>query len=1151
MLAEQFIDLVEQQGLLDKRIVNQLRRKVAKASSGGRTITAEQIAKLLVDAGHLTQFQATKLIQELTARSANKADDEKSGKAGAAAADGELGFRDSEDQGEAVEVPVAVEADAPRRPAFKAPPTPAPAAPSIPELDAIDDALAAPAAPLPDAGLPLETPAASSGRPSAAARFESEPTSVWDSRLVLIGGGTLGVMLIVGAFLYSALTRGAAEDLFGKAKAAYDEGSYAQSKKLFEQYISDYGRFKDAPEARVRVVLANMRQIYKNPSDGLKLAKEALPGVLETIRELPEQKQEELFQFMRRELTVMLPDMADIFIQLAITAEDADKKEDLLKKCSSTMELINNPEYITPSLKQSRITKLDEIKENMQRVERAIFSDRELKRTVDAIAKAVAAGDTQKAYAERRKLLADYPVLESDPRLQEAVMTITAKERELVKTAPASLKAAGEEREGTDVARVILAARRGDRVSGVGAHTVYCTARGMIYALAADTGTVRWTRYVAPGFAEHPQTLSKSANATGDALVIDPQHRELIRINADDGKLKWRLPLGQSSRQPVVLDQSAFLSLADGRLVRVDLESGNATTEVVTPVPAAVAPAVDRRRGKIYVVGDHDNVYVLDAESLACHEVFYLGHKPNSIHVPPIVALGYLFIAEQVSESVTLVHILATDQTGLKLKPAQSPFRLSGHVRVPMSVARRRVLVVTDRGEIRLLDIDLNTPEQPVLEAAGQPAHFLEPTVAYPFLDQGYLWVGETRLVKYQVQASTGKLPRIWVGMEGEHFVAPIERRGDVLYLIRRRKGMEGITVSALPMMGKAASWEVDLGGGASYLAQRDGTSLELMTPGGALFQIPEANLKGGTMVEPSVSVAIKDAAQTATRVDNRRVFSSHAGYRQILILDPAAKPPLRVLELNIAPGDATAPVTAFQNGILVPLRSGEVVLYDFVRGLPLADSFHPPVKSGAKVVWSHPAVTPDGKAFFISDSRRQLFRVTLSSRPRRNLREEKRTDTEAILQPVMAATGTHLYTVLRSGAADSIMVYQANSLEPAGELELEGRVRSGPIRVGDAVYVSTKDQLICCRDGKIAWTFDSPSGEAVGIPQSSGKELVLSFQNGRVMWLDAATGKAQREVIAAEPLASQPVVLSSGVAVIGRGGNLLLLPQPSPVSNE
>ena len=60
MKVEQFIDRLEQQGLLDKDTLAELRRKVAQ--SKGKKVTPEAIAKYLVDRGHLTQFQAIKLV---------------------------------------------------------------------------------------------------------------------------------------------------------------------------------------------------------------------------------------------------------------------------------------------------------------------------------------------------------------------------------------------------------------------------------------------------------------------------------------------------------------------------------------------------------------------------------------------------------------------------------------------------------------------------------------------------------------------------------------------------------------------------------------------------------------------------------------------------------------------------------------------------------------------------------------------------------------------------------------------------------------------------------------------------------------------------------------------------------------------------------
>ncbi|HUP81866.1 MAG TPA: hypothetical protein VM260_25165, partial [Pirellula sp.] len=62
MAASQFISLLESRGLLDPEIIVELNRQVEQ--SKGR-VTPEAIAKLLVENGQLTRFQATKLVTEL------------------------------------------------------------------------------------------------------------------------------------------------------------------------------------------------------------------------------------------------------------------------------------------------------------------------------------------------------------------------------------------------------------------------------------------------------------------------------------------------------------------------------------------------------------------------------------------------------------------------------------------------------------------------------------------------------------------------------------------------------------------------------------------------------------------------------------------------------------------------------------------------------------------------------------------------------------------------------------------------------------------------------------------------------------------------------------------------------------------------------
>jgi len=80
-------------------------------------------------------------------------------------------------------------------------------------------------------------------------------------------------------------------------------------------------------------------------------------------------------------------------------------------------------------------------------------------------------------------------------------------------------------------------------------------------------------------------------------------------------------------------------------------------------------------------------VYVLDEATLACKEVYYLGHKPGSVAAPPVMALGHLFIVENSGENSSDLHVLAADANGLSLKPALKPIRLEGRVLVPPVLA--------------------------------------------------------------------------------------------------------------------------------------------------------------------------------------------------------------------------------------------------------------------------------------------------------------------------------------------------------------------------------------------------------------------------------------------------------------------------------
>ncbi len=270
MMVEQFIDRLEQQGLLDKETIADLRRKVAQVK--GKKVTPEAIAKYLVDRGHLTRFQATKLVGDISslpdvasdAASKLKAEDQTksdelrllprdedlaqlretrelpktAGRPKPISIDEEVADLTAIDDdleikkraGRPAE-PVAHEAapetkpHAPKKPVPRHPDTPPPPPVSKPTEPVVrgkpimDDLLAD----LETSGAALRGALGSGGgRRTPPVQRKLQKTSEWDSMLLLVGGASLGVLLVIGAFLYMSLTRGAAEDLFGAADSAYE-----------------------------------------------------------------------------------------------------------------------------------------------------------------------------------------------------------------------------------------------------------------------------------------------------------------------------------------------------------------------------------------------------------------------------------------------------------------------------------------------------------------------------------------------------------------------------------------------------------------------------------------------------------------------------------------------------------------------------------------------------------------------------------------------------------------------------------------------------------------------------------------------------------------------------------------------------------------
>ncbi|MDC0317802.1 hypothetical protein OAM37_04655 [bacterium] len=185
MLANELIDRIERLGLLDQEIIEALREQLEQS---GTRITPEAVAKLLVDNGQLTHFQATKLIGELRSGEYEEPVTE-------TAADSDLTVGVDE-------VAVVVEDATPVEPVA----TPVFEAEAVP-VEAVPVEVAAVGVEAIGGGMAEETPRE---RPTPSRKRPEEPKTVWDSFKIY------GYVAIIILFL---LILGAALAILGREDA--------------------------------------------------------------------------------------------------------------------------------------------------------------------------------------------------------------------------------------------------------------------------------------------------------------------------------------------------------------------------------------------------------------------------------------------------------------------------------------------------------------------------------------------------------------------------------------------------------------------------------------------------------------------------------------------------------------------------------------------------------------------------------------------------------------------------------------------------------------------------------------------------------------------------------------------------------------------
>lgn len=1171
MLAKQFIDQLEAQGLLSPEIVQELRRQVEEGKS---RITPSSLARLLVENGHLTKFQATKLVSELnreapgqsspshTAASSARSEDElglapmeglpdtqRNSKAlildedALDASDAEVIDDEVEvvevvddepvevvevidDDDEVVEVvddevvddvvevvPVqAVERKLPRRTKNITRPENAGSG----EL-ADGHGFHAPITKLPQSSMP--------------AKSGSNP---WESHRILTVGVVLGVLLVAATVLVWHFTKGNAVAMLEQAEEAYKPNNYDTAITKYENFVESFPTHEKASFARVRAGLARIRKDVEglpDPTRALQTATDVLPAI----------GSETALSTERGDVAGALVLLAEKFNRRADETQEVAKKKELMVSMDKLNELLNDAQYVGNAAREQYVMRLARIEEDRQRILRDISRDEELQAALQKMDAKLKENATAEAYQIRRELINRFPQLEADPGVIARVQEATRIQQGLVVAANPNVTVADQPPATPQTRTVALANRLGGEAPSLAGRVLYVRAKGTIYGLDGQTGSVKWRYYVGRDATEDPLVLSPEPES--DVVVCRPELGHLTRLEGATGKAKWFSDLGGPAYAPRVDGEDMLVSMRDGMLLDLDPESGQLKWAARLPQPVEVTPNVSADKPQVYLPGDHSNLYVLSRQDGKCKEVYYTGHRAGTIVVPPISLLGQLFVFENRTTDRAFVRILQTNDSGLELSPVQDPVEVEGNIVTPPLIDGRKLIVLSDRGQIKIFDIEPAAKKNKVSVIASEVASESRPTITWGVTEGNRLWMANYRFTRWDVQVSTGKLVRPWIVDAGDQFVGAPQKFGDTIVHRRVVRGTRGVRVSAVKAENGEPLWMTDLGVPVALLASPSAGKYDAITTGGAQFAIDV------TQPQMNQAEARPEGSKPGMLYDNPRVLASGtvvlhnlSTESRIAYYTPSASGDrLRTATANFGDGVPTAPPAVVGDNVAFGLDNGQLVIVNPTNGSQVATPFQPPVEPGEKHRWNQPVYMESSKTLFAADSRRRLYRLAVGPA----LRMLSEVDIEGTVVGPLGLVGNQVVAVVTNQTDESLMVFDGTSLEKAGQTPLDGRWQAGPFAVdGETVLVQTERKLQAFGPGgEKRWELDFPHVRLASAPVISSSGLAIAATDGQAWLIDPQSGQVLNSLKAGQPLSASPLAIKGGMLLGTDEGTVLLMP--------
>ena len=1124
MAASQFIALLESRGLLDPEIIVELNRQVEQ--SKGR-VNPEAIAKLLVENGQLTRFQATKLVTELNET------------LGSARPDPSMALRG----GRPIEPETANDHD------------------SVDDLLPTDEVEAKkPAETVEVIEDEVEAVVVATGSKAVRKKIMAidlddvprrvvrdtkvKKKSSWESFRIIGYGFLVLLLIIVFIPLVGWFLKGSADDAFGLAENAYKSQDYERASKSFADFAKNFASDERASQSRVFSALAKVRQDAEKVSDpavALKTCQDVLPTITS----------ENALGSFRSDVTDALLRIAEKFVVKTENTPSISDRKAMIEKMNQQMELILDPRYVGPLERTQNELRIKTIEESQKRLILNIQRGEDLAATITEMTKSVDAKNVSETYDLRRKLLRKYPQLESDAKLGELLSLATGQQQALVTTAK-QMPSVNNEQEPSDIMMSAMLVGRKVTTGDVRGTTVFFRIKGSVVALNAASGQVLWRTHIGSDWSGEPKPLMPTSDS--DVLVSIPEQGKLRRLAAVDGALIWEVTFTGRIFEPSIDGDDIFVTTPFGEVFCLDVATGQTRwgKRIPQAIDVGVGGATDKK--KRYILGNHSNLYVMSRTSGNCEEVEYIGHAPSSIAVPPVWIQNQLILFENEGANYCLMRVFQTNDEGLDIQVGQKPIRFRGHVVVAPQVDRRRLAVVTNLGEVAILEVDALNPKDKVFKQVNLVENEVVPKLTWPLMIGNDLLLASTRLALYQVQESSQKLSRQWLKDEGDQFTSRPIKTDDYVIHSRVVRGNLGVRVTAITLTTGDIVWETDIGVPVISLST-DGKGFLAITSQAAAFSLDGKSFSNRLPVAPVENLGRNQRAMMFVSPlklkDSRIAILNQAQGNQMLLVDPVRRTtnPTKMLPLDLGESFPSNEPIAIGNGsIVVPLDNGQIAMIDPDKGKMIGSPFQPSVQAGERPKWLNPVLLSDKQTVIVADQHRFMYKLSTG----KQLRSITSQSLEKSLKGRLSVIKDVIVGVSAGASGDQLDFYESSELKRLIAVPVEGRFTWGPyvLDVDSKSYLlalSDIDGLVACDEtGKRLWAKPLEKAVLVGQPSILESDCILTSTSGDLFRVSLSDGSVVARVQVGEPISGPPLILPKVMLVPCDEGIVLTVPIPT-----